>query len=174
MQRVAKYATLDCSRADKPQLLNPNIVDNTTTTDEKILTAEHRAACYEYYLEQVVNHYGVATIIVTTKHQYLTKKHEDYVGSANETMRSIIEQLETHSIILNEEKLEIMAAFFALWSDAPDMNLRDYARTLDKRQRVAKTFTVNISDEDKTTHFVTARSNPSCSRTSGRRSGSPH
>ena len=34
------------------------------------------------------------------------------------------------------------------------MNLGEYARTLDKRQCAAKTFRVNISDGDKTTHLV--------------------
>ena len=80
-------------------------MDNTTTTDDNIFTAEHRVSCYKYYLEQAVDYYSIAAIIATTKHQYLTKKHEDYVGSSNETMLSMIEQLETHPIILNEEKL---------------------------------------------------------------------
>ena len=34
------------------------------------------------------------------------------------------------------------------------MNLGDYVRTLDKHQRAAKKLRVNISDKDKTTHFV--------------------
>ena len=80
--------------------------------------------------------------------------NEDYIGYSNKTTRSIIKQLETHPAILNEEKLDIRAAFFAPWSDAPDMNLGEYARTLDKRQCAAKTFRVNISDGDKTTHLV--------------------
>ena len=50
----------------------------------------------------------------------------------------MIKQLETHPTILNKGKLEIRAAFFAQWYDAPDMNLNEYARTLDKRQRAAK------------------------------------
>ena len=60
------------------------------------------------------------------------------MGNANKTTRSMIKQLETHPTILNEENLDIRAAFFAPWSDAPDMNLREYARTLDKRQHIAK------------------------------------
>ena len=51
---------------------------------------------------------------------------------------SIINQLETHPTILNEENLDIRAAFFAPWSDTPNMNLSEYARTLDKRQHAAK------------------------------------
>ena len=34
------------------------------------------------------------------------------------------------------------------------MNLGEYARTLDKRQRAAQKLRVNISDDDKRTHFV--------------------
>ena len=66
----------------------------------------------------------------------------------------MIEQLKIYPTILNKEKIEIRAVFFAPWSDAPDMNLGEYARTLNKCQRAAKTFRLNISDEDKTTHFV--------------------
>ena len=66
----------------------------------------------------------------------------------------MIEQLETHPTILNKEKLENRAAFFAPCYDVPDMSLGEYSRTLDKSQRAAKKLRVNISDEDKTTHFV--------------------
>ena len=77
MRWVAKDDMLDCSRADEPQFLNPNIVDNTTTTDKKILTVEHRVTWYEYYLEQAVDLYRVATIVANTNHQYLTEKYEE-------------------------------------------------------------------------------------------------
>ena len=149
MRQIAKDNTLDFSRAEEPQLLNLKIVDTTTTTGDKILTAEHSFIWYDYYLEQAVDLYGVATISTNTNHQYLAVNNEDYIGYANKMTRSIIKQLETHPAILNEEKLDIRAAFFAPWSDAPDMNLGEYARTLDKRQCAAKTFRVNISDGDK-------------------------
>ena len=102
MRRVAKDDTLNCSRSDKPTPFNPNIGDTTTATDEKILTVDHRSTWYEYYLKQAVDLYDVATIIANTDHQYLAENHEDYVGYANKTTRSIIEQLETHPNILNE------------------------------------------------------------------------
>ena len=86
----------------------------------------------------MVDLYGVATIVANTDHQYLSKKHEDYVRYSNKTTRSMIEQLETDPTIINEENLEIRAAFFALWSNAQDMNLGEYARTIDRRQRAAK------------------------------------
>ena len=105
MRRVAKDETLDCSRANKPQLLNPNIGDTTTTTDENILPTEHRVTWYKYYLEQVVDLIAVASIVAITDHQYLAKRHKDYVRYANKTTRLMIEQLKTHPTILNEEKL---------------------------------------------------------------------
>ena len=46
IRRLAKDNTMDCSRTDKPQLLNLNIVESTTTTDKKILTEEHRVTWY--------------------------------------------------------------------------------------------------------------------------------
>ena len=101
MFRVEKDDKLDCSRADEPQLFNPNIGDTTTTTYENILTADHRVTWYEYYLEQAVDLYSIATIVANTDHQYLAKNHEDYVGYANETTRSMIDHIETQTTILN-------------------------------------------------------------------------
>ena len=138
MQRVAKDDTLNCSHANEPTILNPSIGDTNTATDKYILTAEHGVTWYEYYLEQALDLYSVAMIVANIDHQYLAKKHEDYSGYANKTMRSMIEQLETHPTILNEEKLKIRAALFAPLSNVPGMNLGDYARTLDKRQHAAK------------------------------------
>ena len=66
----------------------------------------------------------------------------------------MIKQLETQPTILNEEKLDISAEFFDPWSDTPDINLGEYTRTLNKRQRAAKKVRLNISYKDKTTHFV--------------------
>ena len=42
----------------------------------------------------------------------------------------------------------------ALWSNSPDMTLKEYGRQLDKQQRVSKNEEVTISNEDKTIHFV--------------------
>ena len=59
----------------------------------------------------------------------------------------------SHPVVLNAEKQEIRSLFMALWSDSPNMTLKEYVRQLDKRQRAAKTQGVTIFDEDKTTHF---------------------
>ena len=90
MRRFAKDDMLDYIRADEPQLLNSNIVDNTTTMVKKILTVDHRVTWYNYYLNQTVDIYSVATIVANTDHQYLTENHKDYVGYANETTCSMI------------------------------------------------------------------------------------
>ena len=66
---------LNCSRTEDPTLLNLSNGDTTTTTDKKILTALHMVTWYEYYLEQAVDLYGVATIVANTYHRYLAKKH---------------------------------------------------------------------------------------------------
>ena len=165
---------MNCSRANDPTLLNLNIGDTAPATDEKILNAEHRVTWYKYCLEQAVDLYGAAKIVANTDHQYLTEKHKDYVGYANDTTRPMIKQLEMYPTILNEEKLEIRAAFFSLWSDAPDMNLGEYSRTLDKHQYAAKKLRVKISDEDKKqlTSWAVRRT-PKYYRTSGHRSGRP-
>ena len=77
MRRVTKDGTLDCTRAPKPLLLNPRLSDTTTATDRKTFVAEHRQVWFEYYLEQAVDLYGVATVITSTNAQYLAKLEMD-------------------------------------------------------------------------------------------------
>ena len=50
----------------------------------------------------------------------------------------MIEQLKTNPAILNKEKLKIRATFFTPWSSTLDMNLGEYTKIIDKRQRAAK------------------------------------
>jgi hypothetical protein len=66
MRRVAKAATLSCARSTMPVLLNPKITDKTSATDEKTLVTKYKQTWYEYYLDQAVNLYGVATIVAST------------------------------------------------------------------------------------------------------------
>ena len=113
MRQVSKNNTLNCSSANEPTLLNPSIGATATATDEKILIAEHRVTWYNYYLDQAVDLYSVATIVANTDHQYFSENHEDYVGYVNKTTRLVIEQIETHLTIINKENVEIRAAFFA-------------------------------------------------------------
>ena len=92
--------------------------------------------------------------------------HKDYVGYANKTTLSMIDQLKPHPTSLNEENLRIRAAYFTPWSDAPDMNLGEYARMLDKRQRAVKklrtvdpTFSPNLLPSKHPAHSLERTSN---------------
>ena len=104
MQRVTKDGTLDCTRAPKPPLLSPRLSDTTTATDGMTFAVEHRQVWLEYYLDQAVDHYGVATIVASTDAQYLDELEMDYVGFAEETTQAILAHLRTQPVVLNEEK----------------------------------------------------------------------
>ena len=41
-------------------------MEGTKTADEKTLTATHKQTWYEYYLDQAVDLYGVATVVANT------------------------------------------------------------------------------------------------------------
>ena len=73
MRRVTKDGTLDCTRTPNPPLLSPRLSNTTTATDGKTFAAEHRQVWFDYYLDQVVNLYGVAAIFASTDTQYLAK-----------------------------------------------------------------------------------------------------
>ena len=90
----------DCTRAPKPPLLSPRQTDTTTVTDRKTFSAEHRQVWFEYYLDQAVEIYGVAS----TDAQYLAKLEMDYVGFAEETTQTMLAHLHTQPIVLNKEK----------------------------------------------------------------------
>ena len=93
-------------------------------------------------------------IVANFDKQYIIAKCMEYIGYANETAHMMIAKLRTDPVILNAEKQEICSFFMALWSDSPNMTLKEYGRQLDKRKRAAKNQGVTISDEDMTTHFV--------------------
>ena len=98
---------------------------------------EHRQVWYEYYLDQAVDLYDVAAIIASSDGQYLAELDMDYVGFAEETTQTMLAHLRTQPVILNEENRVLRRDFFRPWSDAPNMNLQELARKLDKRQRKA-------------------------------------
>ena len=138
MRRVTKDRTLDFTQAPNPPLLSPRLTDTTTATDGKTFAAEHRQVWFEYYLDQAVNLYGVAAIVVSTDAQYLAELEMDYVGFTEETTQTMLAHLRTQPVVLNKEKRVLRRDFFRPWSDSPNMNLQEFARELDKRQRKAK------------------------------------
>ena len=133
MRRVTKDGTLDCTRAPNPPLLSPRLSDTTTATDGKTFAAEHRQVWFEYYLDQVVDLYGVAAIVASTDDQYLAELKMDYIGLAEETTQTMLAHLRTQPVVFNKEKRVLRRYFFRPWSDSPNMNLQEFACELDKR-----------------------------------------
>ena len=66
----------------------------------------------------------------------------------------MLEHLRTQPIVLNEDKRVLRRDFFCPWSDSPNMNLQEFARKLDKRQRKAKKQNFTIDDNNKVVHLV--------------------
>ena len=52
----------------------------------------------------------------------------DCIGYANKTAHTMIAELMTHPVVLNVEKWKICYLFMALWSDSPNMTLKEYGR----------------------------------------------
>ena len=77
-----------------------------------------------------------------------------YVGFAKETTQTILAQLRTQPVVLNEEKRVLCREFFRPWSDSPNTNLQEFARELNKRQQKAKKLNVTIDDNAKVIHLV--------------------
>ena len=104
MRRVTKDGNLDCIRAPKPPLLSLRLTDTTTYTDGKTFATEHCQVWYDYYLDQVVDLYGVAAIVASTDAEYIAKLKMDYVGFAKKTTQTMLAHLRTQPVVLNEEK----------------------------------------------------------------------
>ena len=49
----------------------------------------------------------------------------DYIGYTNKTAHTMIAELMTHPVFLNAEKQEIRSFFMVLWSDSPNMTLKE-------------------------------------------------
>ena len=78
----------------------------------------------------------------------------DYVGFAEDTTQTMLAHLRTQPIFLNEDKQVLRRDFFRPWSDSPNMNLQDFARELDKRQRKTEKQNFTIDDNNKVVHLV--------------------
>ena len=78
----------------------------------------------------------------------------DYIGFAEDRTQTMLEHLRTQPIVLNEDKRVLRRDFFCPWSDSPNMNLQEFARKLDKRQRKAKKQNFTIDDNNKVVHLV--------------------
>ena len=61
-----------------PNLLNPSIKMDTTTTNKKYLTAEHNGVWAKYYLQEAVEHHGVETVVKNVNEQDMSDLLEDY------------------------------------------------------------------------------------------------
>ena len=66
----------------------------------------------------------------------------------------MLAHLRTQPVVLNEEKRVLRRDFFRPWSDSFNINLQEFARELDKRQRKAKKKNITIDDNDKVVHLV--------------------
>ena len=68
-------------------------------------------------------------------------------------MLTLLTHARTWSVIINSERMDIKAIFYAPWIDLPNQHINMYARQLDRRQRDCATLRADVSDTDKVTHF---------------------
>ena len=66
----------------------------------------------------------------------------------------MITHLQTWFVIMNKEKLDMKALFYAPWSETPNTHITTFARQLYQRKVECAKNLVTITDSDKVDHFV--------------------
>ena len=99
------------------------IEDNTKGRELFQLQEDHKVNWQEYNFQGVIDAVEVEAIVAAFYTQYVEHLEEDYVGSKNQNIRTMFEQLQTWYVITTKEKLAIKAHFLEPWSNTPHHNL---------------------------------------------------
>ena len=75
---------------------------------------------------------AVKYIIAAIDTQYVKEIKEDYIGSKNQTIKTLVTQLSTWYVITTKEKLSIKAEFLAPWSGTPEVHVTNFVCQLDR------------------------------------------
>ena len=108
----------------------------------------------DYLYQRVLNKIGGKIIISVVPDQYVKPIYKQYIGYNGVTILDFFAQLQTWYVISNGDKLKTMEYFHAPWTETPDAHASTYAAQLDERQLECVDFDVEISDAEKTMHYV--------------------
>ena len=96
----------------------------------------------------------VEAISAAANTQYVKELKEDYVGLKNQTIKTMVTQLQTWYFITTKDKLATKYHFLAPWSDTTKAHITTFARQLDWCQVECKYHGVTVTDNNKVDHFV--------------------
>ena len=77
---------------------------------------------------------AVEAIATAADTQYVEDLEEDYGSYKTQTIKTIIEKLQTWYVIMTKEKLAIKVHFLAPWINMPDAHVTTFASQLDMHQ----------------------------------------
>ncbi len=154
----ADYATVTkniitlAAPLSKPTTINPIINKVSTPYEILILQEEMKTLQKEFELQEAVTTRGVQRIINSVKEQYVKELNEDYIGYANQTIKTLLPHLRTKWCkVMTKERTNAAEAFYQAWIPSTT-HIITFGCQRDKQK--CKTINGIILDKAKTLHFV--------------------
>jgi hypothetical protein len=105
-------------------------------------------------LQEAVTTIAVQHIIIRVEEQYVEELNEDYIGYANQTIRTLLTHLCTNWCkVVTKERTNATEAFYQAWVPSTT-HIITFCHQLNKQQQKCKNINVIISEKAKTLHFV--------------------
>jgi hypothetical protein len=113
---VTRQAVKSVDRLAQPPVVNPAIKDNTPQCKLLHLQAETKDLQKAFELQEAINNIGLQRIIDCVEEQYVEVLNEDYVGYANQTIKSLLAHLCTNWCkVMTKECTDATEAFYHAW-----------------------------------------------------------
>jgi hypothetical protein len=151
---VTHRAVTLTARLVQPPSVNPVIKDNTPQRELLRLQADTKDLQKAFDLQEAITNIGVQRIMDSVEEQYLEELNEDYFGSANQTIKSLLDHLHTNWCkVMTKKRMDATEAFYHTWVPS-STHVITFGRQFTKLQKNCRTINIIISNEAKAPHFI--------------------
>ena len=141
-------------RLTRPPLVPAGLANNMTITARHAITSKHERDKAEFWTQEAVDSIIVDRIVTEIiDAPYVEELEEDYVGYANQTIKTVLAHLKTTwCTVTTLEKKQAAEQFQIKWNGTT--HITKYARQLDKHQKLCRDIGVPAHDNQKIQIYV--------------------
>jgi len=141
-------------RLPAPLIVATGLTNTTMLTNRASITGLHNLACQEFWKQEAVDALIVNKIICKAiDPMYVKELEDDYMGYSGQTIKTIVQHLQTEwCIITTLEKKQAAQAFHVQWDLTS--HITKFARELDKQQKLCRDIGVPATKATKIQHYV--------------------
>jgi hypothetical protein len=150
---VTRWAITLIAHLVQPPAVNPAIKDNTPQHELLRLQADTKNLQKAFNLQEAITNIGVQCIINSVEEQFIEELNEDYIGNANQTIKSLLEHLCTNWCrVMTKDHTDATKAFYHTWAPS-STHVIAFGHQLTKHQKKCRRINVIISNKAKALHF---------------------